>query len=526
MPARRAASPAASENTRLLGSDTSFNSSREDLEDVTAKHQRTPLPKKQLGVLFSIRFSEPVLYSHLYPYINQFVRDIGVAGNDSRNVGFYSGMIESVFAFGEVCSIFVLSRLSDRIGRRPVLLPSAAGIGIFTALFGLSTSFTMMLILRIFAGLLAGGTPIVHSIVSELTDETNNAIAIPIYGLITPIGFAIGPLIGGTLEHAATKYPHIFGYEFLRKYPYFLPSFVPSCLAVLGVILGYFFLEETLPSKVKQEKAERRKSSCSTSSDSSTLYGATDSCRGLSEPGSVEAEEEEESDARPKGIKALVKDPSIRAIMGSGTFLMFLYTSFDVLFSLYCFTAVEDGGVGLPPNKIGYAFSVAGCIAMLMQLCITPWVLRTFDKAKVYNFCMCTFPVVFCLMGCLNPIARAGYDEASQSFRPATTSLLYATIAVLLLLARVCVMAFPISMILIKQNASKHSLASANGLVQVSMTIARAVCPTLSSSIFAYSTSHNILGGHFWVVIMMAISMAGIWQSTNIARTARRKAER
>lgn len=80
---------------------------------------------------------------------------------------------------------------------------------------------------------------------------------------------------------------------------------------------------------------------------------------------------------------------------------------------------------------------------MLMQLCITPWVLRTFDKANVYNFCMCTFPVVFCLMGCLNPIARAGYDEASQSFRPATTSLLYATIAVLLLLARVCVMAFP-----------------------------------------------------------------------------------
>ena len=118
MPARRAASPAASENTRLLGSDTSFNSSREDLEDVTAKHQRTPLPKKQLGgqsafsslcpnvdllipftsipVLFSIRFSEPVLYSHLYPYINQFVRDIGVAGNDSRNVGFYSVMIVSM----------------------------------------------------------------------------------------------------------------------------------------------------------------------------------------------------------------------------------------------------------------------------------------------------------------------------------------------------------------------------------------------------------------------------------------------
>ena len=41
--------------------------------------------------------------------------------------------------------------------------------------------------------------------------------------------------------------------------------------------------------------------------------------------------------------------------MGSGTFLMFLYTSFDVLFSLYCFTAVEDGGVGLPVRIASYS---------------------------------------------------------------------------------------------------------------------------------------------------------------------------
>ena len=50
----------------------------------------------------------------------------------------------------------------------------------------------MMLVLRILAGLLAGSTPIVHSIVGELTDETNNALVVPFYGLVSPIGFAIG----------------------------------------------------------------------------------------------------------------------------------------------------------------------------------------------------------------------------------------------------------------------------------------------------------------------------------------------
>ncbi|PPQ83228.1 Psilocybin Transporter (PsiT) [Psilocybe cyanescens] len=557
MSLERSTSPEPDEHTSLLSDTASTCSSRDDLEDPKAKQPRTPIPTGQLG--------EPIIYSHLWPYINQFVNDIGVADGNPRNVGFYSGLIESVFAVGETVGCVPLAKSSntspnsllDRIGRRPVLLPSALGIAVFTALFGLSTSFTMMLILRVCAGLLAGATPIVHSIVGELTDETNNALVVPLYGLITPIGFAIGPLIGGTLEHAATKYPNVFGYEFLQKYPYFLPSFVPCCLAIFGVTFGYFFLQEvgtfieflasdlahilsqTLPSIVKAKKRlERQKSSSSISSGTSTLYGATDSHnRDAPESTAFPPDDtEDEIDSKPQSIKELIKDPSIRAVMGSGTFLMFLYTSSDVLFSLYCFTAVEDGGVGLPPDKIGYAFSVAGMIAMLMQLCITPWVLRTFDKAKVYKFCMCSFPLVFALMGCLNPLARTGYNEISKTIHPTTTGLLYAAIALLLLMARVCVMAFPISMMLVKQSADKHSLATANGLVQVSMTIARAFCPTVARyeffeaqgnrSLFAYSTSHNILGGYFWVVIMVTLSFAGVWQSMSIARVTKRQEEK
>ena len=44
----------------------------------------------------------------------------------------------------------------------------------------------------------------------------------------------------------------------------------------------------------------------------------------------------------------MLKDPSLRAIMGSGALLVFLYSGFDVLFSLSCFTPVEGGGLGLP----------------------------------------------------------------------------------------------------------------------------------------------------------------------------------
>lgn len=106
---------------------------------------------------------------------------------------------------------------------------------------------------------------------------------------------------------------------------------------------------QTLPSKVNaKKKAERRRSSCSSSSAGSTLYGATDTQeQNQSEETTLPLAEMEEG-TKPQSIKSLIQDPAIRAIMTSGTFLMFTYTSFDVLFSLYSFTAIEDGGVGLP----------------------------------------------------------------------------------------------------------------------------------------------------------------------------------
>ena len=99
----------------------------------------------------------------------------------------------------------------------------------------------------------------------ELTDSSNQHLAFPIYGLFWPLGAILGlvrsliyqnrancgsrPLIGGSLSKAATRYPKIFGYELLRKFPYLLPCLVAALIAACGSILGYFFLEEvgTLP---------------------------------------------------------------------------------------------------------------------------------------------------------------------------------------------------------------------------------------------------------------------------------------
>ena len=52
------------------------------------------------------------------------------------------------------------------------------------------------------------------------------------------------PMIGGAFANAAQKYPSLFGYDFLRQYPYFMPCFVTGSLGLLGFVLGWFSLEE------------------------------------------------------------------------------------------------------------------------------------------------------------------------------------------------------------------------------------------------------------------------------------------
>jgi MFS family permease len=83
-----------------------------------------------------------------------------------------------------------------------------------------------------------------QTILAEISDSTNQAVAYPIYGGIYPLGATIGPLIGRFFSNLATKYPKYFGNNFLQEHPYFPPGLIAACVAMTGFTLTYFFLEE------------------------------------------------------------------------------------------------------------------------------------------------------------------------------------------------------------------------------------------------------------------------------------------
>ncbi|KIM87578.1 hypothetical protein PILCRDRAFT_815139 [Piloderma croceum F 1598] len=489
-----------SDETRLLLSDDNLETQR------AVKAKGTPLPLVQLGVLCSVRITEPIAFTQIFPYINNFISSLHVT-DDPKRIGFYSGLVESVFAIFQLLSIYNLAKLSDKVGRRPVILFGITGIAVTTVLFGLSKSLPMMLIARALAGLCSGNTAVIHAVVGELTDASNQAVALPLYGLVWPLGSIIGPLLGGTFSHPASKFQFL-DWAFLRNYPYFLPCFISGVLGILGVVFGFFYLEETLPSK-RSVKVEKPQFLSRAASASSTLYGT------------MEPSELSRKLSEPHSFTSLLSKSVIRALCGSGFALNFLAGGFEVVFVLYCYSAIEDGGLGLPTEQIGYSLSGSGILAMLLQILLMPYLMRTFDKAKVYNFCMCLFPFMFIVLSMLNLIARRGYDEVTGVMNSHTTGLLWAGIALVLSMSRVVNLSFALSMMLAKEySPNEASLGVTNALVQFSMCLSRAVSPAFVSSIFALSIDHNLLGGYLWVVIMVMVSLGGIYQSATIANAS------
>lgn len=75
-----------------------------------------------------------------------------------KQIGFYSGAIESIFAFSQLLTIILWGKLSDQIGRKPVLLLGLAGTVLSTIMFGFSQSFNQMIAARAIGGLLNGKT--------------------------------------------------------------------------------------------------------------------------------------------------------------------------------------------------------------------------------------------------------------------------------------------------------------------------------------------------------------------------------
>jgi MFS family permease len=90
-----------------------------DSAQIAVKEPSTPLPYASVLTLCFCRLTEPIALTVIFPFINQAIEDTGIPASD---VGFRAGFIESLFTFAQFLTTLQYGRLSDRIGRRPVIV--------------------------------------------------------------------------------------------------------------------------------------------------------------------------------------------------------------------------------------------------------------------------------------------------------------------------------------------------------------------------------------------------------------------
>jgi sugar phosphate permease len=127
--------------------------------------EEKPFPFWQILILCYASIVEPVAFFIIFPYVNEMVERVG--HQKPENVGFWTGTIESLFSVVQMLLIIFYGRLADRLGRKPVLVFSLAGIAAASALFGMSSSLPQMIVFRCVAGLFSGSSVTIRAMLSE-----------------------------------------------------------------------------------------------------------------------------------------------------------------------------------------------------------------------------------------------------------------------------------------------------------------------------------------------------------------------
>ncbi|KAF9237649.1 major facilitator superfamily domain-containing protein [Melanogaster broomeanus] len=455
----------------------------------TKTKTKTPLPVGQVSVVLFILVAEPVSSAYIFPFINQLIGELGVTGGDDRKIGYYAGLIESLFFAAEATTVLQWSRLSDFIGRKPVILIGLLGSSLSNFAFGLSRTFGALIIRlvdRCIAGFLNGNVGVMKSIIGDITDHTNMAQAFAIFPAIFCIGSTIAPLYGGALAKPQDRWPELFPGEFWEKYPYFLPCAVSGSFTLFSFFVCVLFLKESLPSKTGQQHPQP---------DVPTIESPQDDAL-------------DAIDKRPIPITTLMKTYSVMIPIANYGILALVEIGFLVLLPLFYSAPIEIGGLGLSPYVIGTFLATFGVVDGIVQAL---FVARIIDRIGAKNmFCWAVF--FFYPLTALFPIMSA-VVVAQGKVGPITWTLVVLQLIFMVLMD----MSYSVIFIFTTRAApNKYSLGTMNGLSQTTTSIARAIGPALTTSLFAFSKEHNILGGNLIYVVLAGLTTVLVFLSRRL----------
>lgn len=194
----------------------------------------TPLPIRQLALLAFLSICEQTALNSIGPYLPTMVANFPEIPDGQ--VGLYVGLLASAFALAQLLTNLLWGHLSDRVGRKPVMLLGTGLLMVCFAFFGFCQRFWQVLVVHAAMGLLNGNAAVVPTVLGEVTDRSNQSRAFTWLPVMYSLGGITGPALGGLLVGEVDG----------SRYPFLGPNVMSAASLFLAVVVLGIWFEETL----------------------------------------------------------------------------------------------------------------------------------------------------------------------------------------------------------------------------------------------------------------------------------------
>lgn len=182
-----------------------------------------------IGFIFLTLVLDIVGLGIIIPVVPQLIKTLAHT-DDISKVSLYGGWLTFLYATMQFLFAPMIGSLSDRYGRRPVLLFSLVGFGLDYLFLAFAPSLFWLFVGRTISGITGASITTASAYIADISDDSNRAKNFGMIGAAFGIGFIIGPMLGGFLGELGPRIPFI----------------VAAALALLNALYGYFVLPESL----------------------------------------------------------------------------------------------------------------------------------------------------------------------------------------------------------------------------------------------------------------------------------------
>jgi len=184
---------------------------------------------RSFWIIALIAFINSLSLTILIPIIYLYGKEFGLSD-------FQTSLLFSIYSLAQFLATPIIGKLSDRFGRKPLLIISLTGTVIANFIAGTASTAAVLFIARLLDGITGGNNSVAQAVISDVTNQDNRARGFGIFGAAFGLGFILGPATGLVAQQIS------LGTSFL----------VSGVIALVALLITIFFLPETL-----QNKAER-----------------------------------------------------------------------------------------------------------------------------------------------------------------------------------------------------------------------------------------------------------------------------